>query len=116
MSRHIPRNPASPLSVEFPPLLAGHSAVAAGPIPIEGILGALLVASGMLFLWRIALRMVLTASAYGWREGLRALPRVIVANAIAIMAARRALARYLGKRDLGWNKTDHAFPAEVPAE
>ncbi len=91
-------------------------AVAAGPLPIGGVLGLLLLASGVLVLWRLGFRVALTASAYGWREGLRALPRVIVANTIAIMAARRALARYLGKRDLGWNKTDHAFPAEVPAE
>jgi len=91
-------------------------AVAVGPIPIGGVLGLLLVTSGILFLWRLGLRMALTASAYGWHEGLRALPRVLVANAIAIMAARRAVTRYLLKRDLGWNKTDHAFPSEVPAE
>lgn len=91
-------------------------AVAVGPIPIGGVLGILLVTTGILFLWRLGLRIALTASAYGWHEGLRALPRVLVANAIAIMAARRAVTRYLLKRDLGWNKTDHAFPGEVPAE
>jgi adsorption protein B len=77
----------------------------------------LLAANGMLASWRLAIRFGFVAAIYGWREGLRAIPRVLVANAIAILAARRALAGYLAERGAGqWNKTAHDFPAEVPAE
>ncbi len=60
---------------------------------------------------------VLEAS--GWRQGLASIPRVIVANAIAMLAARKAVFRYLAIRRTGamqWGKTAHAFPAELPAE
>jgi bacteriophage N4 adsorption protein B len=56
---------------------------------------------------------------YGWREGVRSVPRVIIGNVIAIIAARRALWLYLTMRRDGvvrWDKTQHAFPATVPAE
>jgi adsorption protein B len=72
-----------------------------------------------LLLWRLAMRFGFVAASYGWREGLRALPRTVTANIIAIMAARRALGRYLRLRRTGataWDKTAHAFPAIVPAE
>ena len=47
------------------------------------------------------MRFGFVARAYGWREGLRALPRTVTANIIAIMAARRALGRYLRLRRTG---------------
>lgn len=69
-------------------------------------------------LWRSAARCAFTAAEYGPAEGARALLRVPVANAIAILAGRRALASYL--RSLGggavtWEKTRHdSHPAMVP--
>lgn len=92
-------------------------ALAVGMLPIGGVLGLLLFANGPLLAWRLAMRFGFVAAAYGWREGLRAVPRVAVANGIAILAAATAVARYLGSHGgARWNKTDHAFPAEVPAE
>ena len=41
------------------------------------------------------MRFGFVARAYGWREGLRSLPRTVTGNIIAMMAARRALGRYL---------------------
>jgi adsorption protein B len=44
---------------------------------------------------------------------------VAVSNVIAMLAARRAVFRYLSIRRTGtthWDKTSHAFPAELPAE
>jgi adsorption protein B len=73
----------------------------------------------MLLLWRLAMRFTFVTRAYGWREGLRSVPRVVVSNIIAMMAARRAVFRYLSIRRSGgpsWDKTTHAFPAEIPAE
>ena len=73
----------------------------------------------MLLVWRLAMRFTFVTRAYGWREGLRSIPRVVVSNAIAMMAARRAVFRYLSIRRTGnasWDKTVHAFPSQVPAE
>jgi adsorption protein B len=56
---------------------------------------------------------------YGFGEGLRSIPRTIVANAIAMMAARRAVVRYAGmaqERRVAWDKTAHVFPSALPAE
>ena len=72
-----------------------------------------------LLLWRLAMRFGFVARAYGWREGLRSLPRTVTSNIIAIMAARRALGHYLRLRRTGestWDKTAHAFPRQLPAE
>lgn len=69
--------------------------------------------------WRLGLRFAFVARLHGWREGLRAVGRVPVSNFIAVLAARRALARYFAMRQAGnvcWDKTDHAFPAVAPPE
>ena len=62
------------------------------------------------FLWRAAVRFGFVAQAYGWAEGLRALPRIPFANVIAIIAGRRALSAYLRSLADGrvrWEKTPH---------
>ena len=69
-----------------------------------------------LLLWRIAMRAMFTASSYGWGEGLRSLPRLVVGNIIAILAAARALTLYLARAPLAWDKTRHTFPKELPRE
>lgn len=64
------------------------------------------------FVWRAAWRFGFTAREYGWREGLRAVLRIPVANIIAIMAGRRALSAYvasLAGRPPKWDKTRHAL-------
>ncbi len=83
--------------------------------PFGPVLDLLMVVSSILLLWRLAMRFGFVATAFGWREGLRALPRTITGNIIAMMAARRALARYLSGRSQ-WDKTAHAFPHQLPAE
>jgi adsorption protein B len=73
---------------------------------------------GLLF-WRLIMRFGFVSQAYGWRQGLASIPRVVVANAIAMLAARRAVFRYLHSRRTGameWDKTAHAFPSVLPAE
>lgn len=87
--------------------------------PMPAFLEALLWVNAMLFTWRLAMRFGFVTRAYGWREGLRSLPRVVVGNAVAMLAARRALLRYLQSRRTGhmrWDKTIHAFPSTMPAE
>lgn len=83
------------------------------------ILAALLQISLILLAWRLAMRFAFVATAYGIGEGLRSVPRVFVANFIAILAARKALTCYFLARSTGetrWDKTHHVFPEAVPAE
>jgi adsorption protein B len=78
------------------------------------VLDALLAANLASFFWRAGMRFVFTAREYGWQEGLRALGRIPVANVIAIMAGRRALAAYIAAlfgAKPRWDKTfHHAYP------
>jgi adsorption protein B len=87
--------------------------------PISPTLSLLLTINSGLLVWRLAMRFGFVTHSYGWREGLRAIPRVLVGNAIAMLAARRAVLRYLRLRRTGdapWGKTAHSFPRELPAE
>ena len=77
-------------------------------------LALLLAVNALLMLWRLTMRLIFTASIYGWRQGLLAIPRAFLANVIHILAARRALMLYMRQlrtRELVWDKTDHAAPA-----
>ena len=87
--------------------------------PVPPFLAVLLTVNLALLVWRVGMRFGFVTRVHGWREGLRSIPRVVVGNAIAMLAARRALARYLRIRRTGaseWNKTAHAFPRQLPAE
>lgn len=89
------------------------------PKAITPTLAFLLAVNAVLLLWRLAMRFGFVTLGYGWREGLRSIPRVVVSNIIAMMAARRALFLYLRIRRTGsprWDKTAHAFPSTLPAE
>lgn len=94
--------------------LSGHSVVLITPT-----LTILMQIAAALLVWRLVMRFAFVAGSYGLIEGLRAVPRVFVSNAIAIMAAREALGRYARARRTGkheWGKTAHVFPEQVPAE
>ena len=89
------------------------------PPPLSPALAGLLGINAALLAWRLAFRFAFTTRAYGAAEGLRAVPRALVGNYVAIMAAWVALTRYRRIRRTGrtqWHKTAHAFPAELPAE
>ena len=53
-------------------------------------------------------------SAYGWREGLLSMPRMVVGNVVAMLAAARAVSLHLGGGPRRWEKTHHIYPAELP--
>jgi len=74
----------------------------------------LLTVNGWLLLWRVLMRAWFTASAYGWRQGLLSIPRLIVGNLIAMLAAARAVSLHLGGGARRWDKTRHTFPARLP--
>jgi len=81
--------------------------------PLSPVIEALLWLNMGLMVWRTIMRALFVGQAYGWRHGLMAIPRTVVANYIAILAARRAVFLYgkslLGK-PLSWDKTQHSFP------
>ena len=81
-------------------MLFSHGVESVGLAPIER--------------WRALLRALFTASAYGWTEGLLSVPRLVVGNVIAMLAAFRAVSLHLGGGARRWDKTRHIFPAELP--
>ncbi len=96
-------------------LQLGLHTLFATPLPeFPREMDAALLCTAFLMVWRLGFRFACSTRAYGWREGLRSVPRVFVGNIIAMMAARRAIGIYI--RQLGggaviWDKTRHQFPA-----
>ena len=74
----------------------------------------LLTINGWLLAWRVLMRAAFTTSAYGLGEGLLSVPRLVVGNVIAMLAAARAVSIHLGGGAKRWDKTRHIFPAELP--
>jgi adsorption protein B len=84
------------------------------PPQFPPLLCALVQINVALLAWRMAVRACFTGRSYGLGEALRSIPRAAVANAIAVLAAGAALARYRNLRRTGrtaWGKTAHIFPA-----
>ncbi len=86
--------------------------------PVQARMGPVLVAlltiNAWLLAWRILMRACFTASAYGVGQGLLSIPRLIVGNVIAILAALRALSLHMGGGAKRWDKTRHTFPTSLP--
>ncbi len=74
----------------------------------------LLKLNAALLFWRVAVRAFLVWRQYGFAQGVYSAPRLVVANYIEILAARKAVANYLRHcfgGVLAWDKTDHThFP------
>lgn len=84
--------------------------------PTPGWMQALLAINAALLTWRLAARMFFTGRAYGWAEAGWSLPRALVGNLVALLAARRAITRYVGMlRGAAprWDKTAHVFPDDL---
>ena len=96
--------------------LAETSALIA-PLPPDPVIEALLVFNLGSFVWRLAMRAMVTGAEYGWLEGVRAILRFPVGNVITIIAGRRALAAYvrvLLGGPVQWDHTVHlAHPANA---
>jgi adsorption protein B len=81
---------------------------------LDATLVILLTINGWLLAWRVLMRACFTASAYGLGEGLLSVPRLVVGNVIAMLAAARAVSLHIGGGATRWEKTGHIFPAELP--
>jgi adsorption protein B len=79
------------------------------------LLATLLTLNLWLLGWRIAMRFAFTTAAYGLGEGLRSVPRILVGNLIAILAARRAMTLHEAGGPSVWDKTRHIFPSREAA-
>ncbi|GGB23842.1 hypothetical protein GCM10011380_11880 [Sphingomonas metalli] len=91
-------------------LLAGRPALP--PLTI-----ALLRGNAVLLGWRLAMRAWFTGRLHGRREALLSVPRLLLGNLIAMLAAMRAMRTYLGwlaGTPLRWDKTAHEHPAALP--
>lgn len=80
------------------------------PQPISDFLKLLLYLNAIFLCWRLIFKAGFVFHLYGLVEALYSVPRTIVANIINMMAARRAIGKYLqslsgGKVD--WDKTQH---------
>jgi adsorption protein B len=80
---------------------------------VDPVLAMLLTINAWLLAWRVLMRIGFTTSAYGWRQGLMSVPRLVVGNVIAMLAAARAISIYLRNGPPRWDKTRHVFPAEA---
>lgn len=81
--------------------------VAMAPAPL---LQSLLMLNALFLGWRIVVRAGFTTATYGWREGLRLFPRLLISNTVAILAVHRALVVHGEGGPKSWDKTDHVFP------
>jgi adsorption protein B len=84
--------------------------------PISEAASTLLMINGGFLFWRLLMRAAFVWQLYGPAEAALSIPRVLVSNTVAIMAARRAVFGYLRHcfgAELQWDKTAHPhFPAK----
>jgi adsorption protein B len=81
-------------------------------VQVSTALATLMFLNSWLLGWRLLMRFCFTTAAYGAAEGFRSLPRTIVANIIAVLAAKRALQLHAEGGAKKWDKTHHIFPLE----
>ncbi|MDG2534382.1 glycosyl transferase family protein [Sphingomonas sp. HITSZ_GF] len=106
------------LSILLWGLSFGAHLLARTPSPAQSAaMQALLWANLALLGWRLAVRAAFVGRAYGRVEALWSVPRVLSSNAVALLAARRALFDYirmLAGAPPRWDKTAHEFPDLAP--
>ena len=81
---------------------------------LDPALVTLLTINGWLLAWRVLMRAAFTTSAYGLAEGILSIPRLVVGNLVAMLAAARAVSLHVGGGATRWDKTRHIFPTELP--
>ena len=89
------------------------------PMPplVSPVLAGLLWFNAAILVWRLVMRAGFTAHAYGWGEGLRAMPRALASNVINAAAAWMAVRNYRRNlregEPLVWDKTVHRYPEQA---
>ena len=96
--------------------LAAHALFGGAAPLVSPPIAAVMAINAGLLCWRLVMRVAFTGAAYGWREACWAVPRALVGNFIALLAARRAVSRYIAMLRGGsaqWEKTHHSFPTDI---
>ncbi len=97
-------------------ILATAAGVAAIPA-LNETAKLLLTANITMLVWRMLVRAAFVFHAQNWREAILSIPRTVLANIVAIMAARKACwiyLQYIFGKQLVWDKTAHShFPVDV---
>ncbi len=78
--------------------------------PVSKLMSSLILLTSFMLLWRFMMRTAFSYYHYGFGAALLALPRMLVSNVIAIVAARKAIALYVRNclgEELKWEKTEH---------
>jgi bacteriophage N4 adsorption protein B len=79
----------------------------------------LLLLNLVFLVWRLVHRTIFCYQIYGWRHGLMAAPRLVVANFVNFFASMRAIRIYCEHRITGkplvWDKTTHHYPVNLQA-
>ena len=91
-----------------------HVLGAPRPAAPSPALYTLLTINAWLLGWSVLMRVGFTTAAYGLGQGLSAIPRLVVGNLIALLAARRAFFIHATGGPRQWDKTRHIFPSELP--
>jgi len=81
--------------------------------PFSEALKILLIFNATLLCWRLMFKAVFVFRLYGLVEAYYSVPRTVVANVINMLAARRAIGKYLRSLSGGpvdWDKTQHFLP------
>jgi bacteriophage N4 adsorption protein B len=87
---------------------------AASPYLADETLRLLAMLMTIIMAWRLLMRCLFTARAQGWRQGVLAVPRLIISNMVLIACSWRALTAYIAVRRGAarvWDKTEHEIPA-----
>ena len=84
-------------------------------LSLPSLLSGLLTINAFLLGWRILVRVAFVTAAYGLKQGLLSVPRLVVGNVIAILAVKRALTIHADGGPKRWDKTPHIFPVEETA-
>jgi adsorption protein B len=102
-------------AIEFALVQAGLLAA----LPLTPAMETVLTLNLIALAWRLAVRAAFTAREHGPVQGLLAIPRIVISNTVAIIAARRAAfayARSLRGAQTAWDKTEHdSHPVMVRA-
>lgn len=80
------------------------------PRPLSEFLQMLLHVNAVFLCWRLMFKAGFVFHLYGFTEALYSIPRTITANIINMMAARRAVGKYLQSlsgKQIEWDKTQH---------
>jgi adsorption protein B len=94
--------------------LVAHALAGRRPLVLPPGIALLLRINLALLLWRLAMRAWWTGRVHGPGEALRAVPRALVGNVVALAAAARAVgiyARLLRGGPVRWDKTAHHYAA-----